>query len=96
MKEATLLQGISRIVSARLPAGWKQRVTPVKAQRQGGPDAILDVTGPDGAKVRLSVEAKSGLVPRAVADIKARLGAYSSNPGAHATAFGRKTSTFSI
>jgi hypothetical protein len=81
MNEATLLQEASRVLAARLPAGWKQRVTRLEARPQGRPDAILDVTGPDGAKVRLSVEATPGLVPRAVADLKARLGGFSSDPG---------------
>jgi len=65
MNEATLLQEAARILAARLPAGWKQRVTRLEARPQGRPDAILDVTGPDGTKVRLSVEAKTRLVPRA-------------------------------
>ena len=69
------------MLAARLPAGWKQRVTRLEPRPQGRPDAILDVTGPDGAKVRLLVEAKTGLVPRAVADLKARLDGYSSDPG---------------
>ena len=81
MNEATLLQGASRVLAARLPAGWKQRVKRLESRPQGRPDAILDVTGPDGAKVRLSVEAKMGLVPRAIADLKARLDGYSSDPG---------------
>jgi hypothetical protein len=81
MNEATLLQAASRVLAARLPAGWKQRVTRLEARPKGRPDAILDVTGPDGAKVRLSVEAKSSLVPRAVADLKTRLDDYSSDPG---------------
>ena len=81
MNEATLLQEASRVLAARLPAGWKQRVTRLEARPQGRPDAILDVTGPDGARVRVSIEAKSGLVPRAVADLKARLSDYSSDPG---------------
>jgi hypothetical protein len=80
MNEATLLQAASRVLAARLPAGWKQRVTRLEARPPGRPDAILDVTGPDGAKVRLSVEAKSSLVPRAVADLKTRLDDYSSDP----------------
>ena len=62
------------MLAARLPAGWKHRVTRLESRSQGRPDAILDVTGPDGAKVRLSVEAKTSLVPRAVADLKTRLG----------------------
>jgi|SRR5579872_3618374 len=81
MNEATLLQEASRVLAARLPAGWKQRVTRLDGRPQGRPDAMLDVTGPDGAKVRLSVEAKSGLVPRAVADLKTRLREYSSDSG---------------
>jgi hypothetical protein len=81
MNEATLLQEASRLLAARLPDGWKQRVTRLEARPQGRPDAILDITGPDGAKVRLSVEAKSSLVPRAVADLKTRLNEYSSDPG---------------
>jgi hypothetical protein len=81
MNEAILLQEASRILAARLPDGWKQRVTRLQARPQGRPDAILDVTGPDGAKVRMSIEAKLGLVPRAVADLKSRLNDYSSDPG---------------
>jgi len=81
MNEATLVQEASRVLGARLPAGWKQRVKRLESRPQGRPDAILDVTGPDGAKVRLSVEARMGLVPRAVADLKARLDGYSSDPG---------------
>ena len=69
------------MLAARLPAGWKQRVTRLESRSKGRPDALLDVTGPDGAKVRLSVEAKTGLVPRAVAELKTRLGEYSSDPG---------------
>ena len=69
------------MLAARLPAGWRQRFTRLEPRPQGRPDAILDVTGPDGAKVRVSIEAKTGLVPRAVADLKTRLDGYSSNPG---------------
>jgi hypothetical protein len=81
MNEATLIQEASRVLAARLPAGWKQRVTRLEARLQGRPDAMLHVTAPDGAKARLSVEAKSGLAPRAVADLKARLRDYSSDGG---------------
>ena len=81
MNKATLVQEASRVLAARLPTGWKQRVKRLESRPQGRPDAILDVTGPDGAKVRLSVEANMGLVPRAVADLKTRLDAYSSDPG---------------
>jgi hypothetical protein len=81
MNETTLVHEASRVLAARLPAGWKQRVTRLESRSQGRPDALLDVIGPDGAKVRLSVEAKTGLVPRAVSELKTRLGEYSSDPG---------------
>jgi hypothetical protein len=55
---------------------WSRRHPRYESRPQGRPDAILDVTGPDGAKVRLSVEAKMGLVPRAIADLKTRLDGY--------------------
>src|SRR5262245_35604817 len=80
MNEATLIQGASRALAALLPAGWKQRLTRVEPGSKGRPDGVLEVTGPDGAKARMSVEAKSGLVPRAVADLKTRLNDYSSDP----------------
>jgi hypothetical protein len=81
MNEATLFQEALRVLAARLPASWKQRVRRLESRPQGRPDALLDVTGPDGVKARLSVEAKMGLVPRAVADLKTRLDGYSSDPG---------------
>ena len=81
MNEATLVQEASRALAARLPSGWKQRVTRLQSRAPGRPDAVLDVIGPDGAKVRVSVEAKTGLVPRAVAELKTRLDGYSSDPG---------------
>jgi len=81
MNEATLLQEASRVLAARLPAGWQQRVTRFEAPPQGRPDAILDVIGPDGSKARLTVEAKSDLVPRAVAGLRNRVDDYSSDPG---------------
>src|SRR5438093_4686433 len=80
MNEATIVQEASRVLAARFPAGWKQRLTQLEPRSQGRPDAVLDVTGPDGVKVRMSVEAKTGLVPRAVADLKTRLAGYSSSP----------------
>jgi len=80
MNEAILLQEASGLLATRLPAGWKQRVTRLRAGPQGRPAAMLDVTGPDGARARLSVAAKSGLVPRIVTDLKTRLRGYFSDP----------------
>ncbi|HVT47234.1 MAG TPA: type IV toxin-antitoxin system AbiEi family antitoxin [Vicinamibacterales bacterium] len=85
MNEASLVQSASRVLRERLPGGWTQRIR--LEERAGRPDAILDVTGPDGTKARLLVETKAQLVPRAVADIKARLDASSSTPALVVSAF---------
>jgi hypothetical protein len=81
MNEATLVQAAARLLATRLPAGWKQRITRVEPPLRGRPSAVLEMTGPDGARARLSVEATPALVPRAVADLKARLNNLSSDPG---------------
>ena len=81
MNEATLIREASRTLAARLPGGWKHRIVRLDGRHQGRPHATLDVTGPDGQKARLTVEAPSGLVPRSVVKLKARLSAYSSDPG---------------
>lgn len=78
MNEASLVQSASRVLQERLPDGWTQRIR--LEARASRPDAMLDVTGPDGTKARLPVEMKTQLVPRAVADIKARLEADASTP----------------
>jgi hypothetical protein len=81
MNEATILQEASRLLANRLPNGWKQRITLLEARPQRRPDAILDVTGPDGAKARLAIETKAVLVPRAVGELKKRLIDDSSDSG---------------
>ncbi len=81
MNEAKLIQEAARVLAARLPAGWRQRFKALDGRAQGRPDARLEVISPDGTKARLVVEAKARLVPRAVADVKAQLDRYSSDPG---------------
>jgi len=81
MKEATLIREASRVLGGRLPSRWQQRLTLAQGRRQDRRDAVLDITAPDGAKARVSVEAKSELAPRAVADVKVQLSAYPSEPG---------------
>jgi hypothetical protein len=80
MNEANLVRQGSRVLEARLPGGWKQRIRRLKDRGRERPDAILDITGPDGSKTSVVVEAKTRLIPRAVDDLKAQLERYSRNP----------------
>lgn len=81
MIETSIALDASRALGERLPKGWKQRLRMLDGGASRGPDAILVITGPDGNKTRLLVEAKTRLVPRSVADVKARFAEYSSEPG---------------
>jgi hypothetical protein len=81
MNEANLVRQGSRVFEARLPGGWKQRIRRLEEGARDRPDAILDITGPDGSKTSVVVEVKTHLVPRAVDDLKAQLERYSTNPG---------------
>jgi hypothetical protein len=64
MKEANTVRQASRVLGERLPAGWKQKLIPAKTRSAS--DAVLEITGPDGAKTRLVVEVKASLFPRDV------------------------------
>jgi hypothetical protein len=86
MTEARLIQDAIRVLEARLPKRWKQRLKVLEGRRRGA-DAVLDIIGPDGARGRLSVEAKARLVPRDVADVKAKLNGFSSDPALVVAAF---------
>lgn len=71
MNEANLARQALRVLAARLPPGWKQKSIRSKDRRQ--PDALVEITGPDGVKVRIAVEAKTKLFPRDVAKLKTQL-----------------------
>lgn len=86
MDEARLIQQASRVFGARLPPGWRHRFKPGGGRKEG-PDALLEITGPDGTRTRVVVEAKSRLFPRAVADVKAQFERYSAEPGLVLTTF---------
>jgi hypothetical protein len=81
MNEANLVRDAARALEARLPAGWRQRLQAQTRAGSGRPDAILELTGPDGVKTRLVVEARTSLTPRAVADLRARVDSYASGAG---------------
>jgi hypothetical protein len=80
MKEAILVQQASRALGGRLPPGWKQRVVSVQSSGPDRPDGTIEITGPDGAKARVIVEAKKRVFPRDVAALKSRLERCSSGP----------------
>ena len=80
MKEAILVQQASRALGGRLPPGWKQRVVSVQSSGPDRPDGTIEITGPDGAKARVVVEAKNRVFPRDVAALKSRLERFSSGP----------------
>jgi hypothetical protein len=71
MKEANIVRQASRVLGERLPAGWKQRIMPAKGRPPSG--AALEITGPDGAKTRLAIEAKTSLFPRDVDALRSRI-----------------------
>jgi len=81
MNEANILQGAAETLQARLPPSWKARLKILNRARDRGADATLDIAAPDGARARLSVEAKTRLVPRAAVDVAAQLARFSSDPG---------------
>ena len=80
MKEAIIVQQASRALGGRLPPGWKQRVVSVNSTSPDRPDGTIEITGPDGAKARVVVEAKNRVFPRDVAALKSRLERFSSGP----------------
>lgn len=69
MKQANMLADVTRVLSARLPAGWK--VAPGTGARRNGADLSMKISAPDGASVQVYVELKERLLPRGVADLMA-------------------------
>jgi hypothetical protein len=68
MKQANLVRQASRVLGDRLPAGWKQRLISAKGLRDSA--QVLEITGPDGTKARLVIEAPPSLFPRDVPALK--------------------------
>ena len=71
MKQATLVRQALRVLGDRLPSGWKQRLISAKGLR--GSARVLEITGPDGTKARLVIEAPPSLFPRDMPALKDRL-----------------------
>ncbi len=85
MIEANILTQGSKLLSQRLPLGWKQKLSPTR--RSGDADAVLRLVSPDGVEALLSVEVKARLFPRTVPDLKRRLEGPDGRPGLVITEF---------
>ncbi len=80
MREAILIKEASRTLGSRLPPGWSQKALTLRPTGPGRPDGTLEITSPDGIKVRLIVEAKNRVFPRDVTALKSRMAQCSSGP----------------
>ena len=80
MNEARLLREGLRVLRDRLPPGWKQEASFSRVRAPDQPDVVLRITGPDGSKARVLVEAKNRIFPRDVAQLKTRLSRYFTGP----------------
>lgn len=75
MFEATGTRRALQLLSDRLPPGWA--VSSSRFVPSGGPDALWELSSPDGAKVSLAVEVKSQITPRLVPRLSARIKSWS-------------------
>jgi hypothetical protein len=71
----TLLRSAVALLSERLPRGWSVGAKPEPRDgRQGErPDAILNVSSPDGRRAAILIEAKAGVVAADAVSIASRL-----------------------
>jgi hypothetical protein len=87
MNEARLLKEGLRVLRDRLPPGWNQEAVFGGVRAPDQPDVVLRITGPDGVKARVLVEAKNRVFPRDVAQLKTRFGRDSAGPNLVVTGF---------
>ena len=85
MKEANILTRGGKLLDQRLPAGWRQKLLPIRRPREA--DAVLRILGPDGSEALLSVEVKRRLNPRDVPELKRRVECPEGRPGLVMTEF---------
>jgi hypothetical protein len=74
----TLREALPRLKES-LPPGW--RVTRELLEPASGPDAFVDITGPDGKTARLAVEVKNRFVPRLAPQIREQLARFAPAAG---------------
>lgn len=72
----TVIREIFSLLAEQLPPGWKTSSRAVSAKGGWEPDALIEVTGPDGKKCILVVEAKMQLQPKDVDRVANQLRRY--------------------
>ena len=90
MREANILTRGEKLLEQRLPAGWKQKLSPIRRPREA--DAALRIVSPDGVEALLPVEVKGRVFPRDVPDLKRRVEGPDGRPGLVMTEFFNRTS----
>jgi len=83
--EASVLTRGGKLLDQRLPAGWRQKLSPIRRPREA--DAVLRIVGPDGTEGLLSVEVKRRVYPRDVPELKRRVEGPEGRPGLVMTEF---------
>jgi hypothetical protein len=69
-RENTLLRGAVAALGRRLPPGWSVAIRRDAAfAPEGGADALVDITSPDGRGATLSAQVKQRLDPRGAGDL---------------------------
>ena len=86
MNEANILMRGGKLLDQRLPVGWTQKVSAIRAPQQKA-DAVLRLVSPDGVEALLTVEVKARLFPRQVPELKRRLESPDGRPGLVMTEF---------
>jgi hypothetical protein len=85
MTLANMIVRVERLLSDRLPPGWKQKII-VRGARDRQ-DAALNITSPDGGKANVIVRVKTRVFPRDVTLLQDDLGRFAERPGLVVTSF---------
>jgi hypothetical protein len=71
-----LLSDLHNDLANQLPAGWGIALAREAQRPNGGPDALMTITGPDAAEKRIVVEVKRQVEPRSVSALIEQLRRY--------------------
>lgn len=77
-REVDVLRRATKLVQARLPAGWSTGVAENVAVADGRVDAVVELAAPDGTKAVLVLEAKRSVVPRDLSAMLEQVRSYAS------------------
>ena len=74
-RESDIIRQSLALIVARLPETWSSQAREDITADAAGIDAVVDLLSPDGAKVRLLVQAKSTVEPKDISDLASRAAA---------------------